>query len=126
MPMRQNRKGWGSATGGETGIKLGPEDYFKPGVWNARDWNTGRKCKSDEMLKLSVYDGNGWVRNSKGSYETTNPQQFVRGIPDHPNVPWTQPTPPLNFASTGTTPVSQTKTGPFLLGGRLLGGQLLG
>ncbi len=127
MPMKEDRRGWGSATGGSSGLRLGPEDYFKPGAWNARDWNTGRKCKSDEMVKLSIYDGNGWVRNSRSSsFDITNPQQFVRGIPDRPNVPWTQPTPPPIFASGGATPSSQVKARTFMFGGRLFGGQLLG
>ena len=122
--MKQTRRGYGSATGGVSGLRLGPADYFKAGDWNARCWTCYRKCKASEMSKLSIYDGNGWV--CRTCFEITNPQQFIRGIPDRPNVPWTQPTPPPVFASSGTMPSSQVKARSFLFGGRLLGGQLLG
>ena len=118
-------RGWGAATGGSSGIQKGPNNYFKPGTWNARCATCNRMCKADEMLKLSVYDGNVWVCRRRSCYEVPNPQQFVRGIPDHPNVPWVQ-NPPDLFIGSDPNSGMQTKTGLFLLGGRLLGGQLLG
>ena len=81
-------RGWGAARGGTTGIRLGPNNYFKSGTWNAYCWTCGIPGKADEMQKLSVYDGSGWV--CRRCFELPNPQNFVRGIPDRQNVPWVQ------------------------------------
>ncbi len=117
-------RGWGAATGGTRGIHLGKNNYYREGTWNAQCWTCGIPGKASDMRKLSVYDGNGWV--CRKCYEIPNPQNFVRGIPDRPWVPWTQPLPPPLFIANGTTTSSQVKAKVFLLGGRLLGGQLLG
>jgi hypothetical protein len=116
-------RGWGAATGGTTGIRLGPNNYFKPGTWSAQCWTCGRWCKADEMQKLSVYDGNGWV--CRLCFELPNPQEFVRGIPDRQNVPWTQPTPPPNFI-TGSADSEQVKGNGDMFGQPMFGQSMLG
>ncbi len=99
MPMKEDRKGYGSAGSGTSSLAKGPKDFFRHGTWNARCDECYKKCKSDEML---LRWDNCYVCHE--CYEIRNPQDFVKGIPDGQSPPWTRPTPPPIFAngSTGT------------------------
>ena len=121
-------RGYGSATHGERGVRHGPADYYAQGDWNARCWTCFKKIKASEALKLSVYDGNCYVCRS--CFELPNPQQFVRGIPDRQNVPWTQPTPPPIFVGAGATstfpPNQVPESDNNMIGGPMIGANMMG
>lgn len=63
----------------------GRDGYYREGDWNAVCFECGRKFKASELK-----------RSWKGYYvcpthwEPRQPQDFVRGIPDNPSVPWVQ------------------------------------
>src|SRR5262245_40914100 len=119
MPMRQTRRGYGSATGGGYVLAKGPKDFYRHGDWNARCDQCYLKCKASEM-RLRWDD----LMVCWQCYEIRNPQDFVRGVPDGQSPPWTRPTPPPIFASGATG-----ATGPGyqnVLGGQIVGGPMLG
>ena len=118
MPMKEDRRGWGAATGGTRALPKGRADYFKLGDWNARCWTCYAKRKASEMRKLAIWDGGGWV--CERCFETTNPQQFVRGIPDRQNVPWSQPTQPPAFVG------SSLSSGQQISGSQMTGVAMTG
>lgn len=61
-------------------------NHYVKGDWNAVCSMCGRKRKASQM-----------VRNWQGLWrcpehnEERHPQDFVRGVPDNPSVPWAQP-----------------------------------
>ena len=64
----------------------GPFDYYKDGDWNAICSMCGHKFKASMLRKH--WQGQWRCRKC---WEIRQPQDFVRGIPDNPNPPWTQP-----------------------------------
>jgi len=62
------------------------DNEWAPGDWNAQCFRCGTKRKASTMQKQ-------W----QGFYvcpehwEPRQPQDFVRGVPDNPSVPWVQP-----------------------------------
>jgi hypothetical protein len=75
-------------------VTRGRADYLALGDWNARCSLCGKKLKASEM-----------ERNWQGLYrcpehnEPRQPQDFVRGVMEHPEVPWAQPT-NINYTMT--------------------------
>jgi len=65
---------------------MGQSDYLKLGDWNAQCFRCGATRKAGEMRKQ--WQGY-WV--CPEHWEARHPQDFVRGIPDIPSVPWSQP-----------------------------------
>jgi hypothetical protein len=97
----------------------GQADYYAPGLWNFRCQECYKKMKSSQARKR--WDGL-WV--GPECLEPRNPQDFVRGIPDDPSVPWsTGDPPPLFVPSGGLTP---STAGKIMLGAWLLGSKPLG
>ena len=74
----------------------GPADFLKLGDWNVVCFQCGRKKKASWMK-----------RHWQGYYlcpehwETRQPQDFARGVPDTQAPPWTQPMPADVFVSSG-------------------------
>lgn len=74
------------------GPTKGRSDYLKLGDWNVACSMCGRKRKASEM-----------VRNWQGMWrcpehnEPRHPQDFVRGVPDRQDVPFSQPETDLNI-----------------------------
>lgn len=64
------------------------ESYFKMGSWNATCWRCGKVQKADDMVK----NWQGYYVCPKHN-EPRHPQDFVRGVTEHPEPPWTQPQP---------------------------------
>jgi len=92
----------------------GHADYYAHGDWNTVCFECGRKFKASEMK-----------RHWQGYYvcpphwESRQPQDFARGVPDSQTPPWTQPMPADVFAASGVPdfppyepPVSQGSLGP--------------
>lgn len=72
----------------------GPRDYLaEDGQWNAVCFECGRKRKSAELKK---HWKGYWV--CPEHWETRQPQDFVRGVPDQQAPPWTQPMPADTFS----------------------------
>lgn len=94
MPMKQDRKGYGSATTGSSSLAKGPKDFFRLGDWNARCDQCYQKIKASEAR---LRWDNMWV--CWRCWEIRNPQDFVKGVPDKTAPPWTRPTPPPTFVS---------------------------
>lgn len=120
--MPPSRRGWGAATGGTSTLVKGPADYFKMGAWNARCDQCFLKCKSDEMF---LRWDNAMVCHR--CIEIRNPQDYLRGIPDNPSVPWARPNPnPVFVSGNGETGMTTKTKGPFMFGGIMFGGHMLG
>lgn len=64
----------------------GYADYLELGDWNATCFECGRKGKASKMLK----HWQGYYVHPE-HYETRHPQDFVRSMPDHQTVEWSQP-----------------------------------
>lgn len=97
---------------------MGQADYYLEGAWNFRCSECGKKLKSTEGRYR--WD-NQWV--GPECWEVRNPQDFVRGIPDNPSVPWSTGNPPPKFID-GTT--TQVQGNSQLLDGYMLGSTMLG
>lgn len=75
-----------------TSVGKGRADYLVLGDWNAVCYECGRKRKASML-----------VRHWQGYYvcpehwETRQPQDFVRGVPEEIQPPWTQPMPEDEF-----------------------------
>ena len=65
---------------------MGRADYYAPGDWNAVCYECGRKRKASTMLR---YWQGYYV--CPEHWETRQPQDFVRSIPDVQTAPWQQP-----------------------------------
>lgn len=63
----------------------GRADYWKPGDWNALCYQCGRKRKAGEMMRY----WQGYYLCPE-HWETRQPQDFVRGVPDVQAPPWVQ------------------------------------
>lgn len=74
--------------------------FYKKGSWNAICDRCGFQFKSSEMRK--TWEGY-WV--DQKCFETRQPQDFVRGIPDPQAVPWDRPRAGLVFIPIPTSPV---------------------
>lgn len=64
----------------------GRADFLDLGDWNAQCFRCGRKRKAGELVK----QWQGYYVCPE-HWEPRQPQDFVRGIPDNPSVPWSQP-----------------------------------
>ena len=115
------RRGWGIASGGTTGIQKGPADYFKLGDWNARCDECYLKCKANDMFLR--WDN---ARVCSRCIEIRNPQDYVRGIPDNPSVPWARPTPPPRFVSGNGSTTTPASSAGIMTGGVMTGGCMTG
>src|SRR5574337_2036492 len=73
-------------------MSIGKADFWAPGDWNVTCYQCGWKRKASMM-----------ERNWQGYYvcpehnEPRQPQDFVRGVPDAQQPPWTQPMPTVLF-----------------------------
>lgn len=82
---------------------MGRADYLDLGDWNAQCFRCGCKRKAAEMK-----------RQWQGYYvcpehwEIRQPQDFVRGVPDREDVPWSQP---VNWTYVGPAAGLCTVTG---------------
>ncbi len=103
MPMKQDRRGYGSAGSGTTSLAKGPKDFFRLGTWSARCDQCYLKCKADEMFLR--WDN---CRVCYRCIEIRNPQDFVQGVPDDMGVPWSRPTPPPQFATGDGDPATES------------------
>lgn len=75
------------------------ETYARKGDWNTICDLSGFKVKASETVLR--WDGQ---RVLKRFSEPRQPQDFVRGVKDNPNVPWTRPEQPDTFLSAPVTP----------------------
>ena len=99
---------------------MGQADYFEEGQWNFYCQECGKKLKSGEARYR--WD-NFWV--GPECWEIRNPQDYVRGIPDNPSVPWSTGNIPPKFIDTNAGP-TQT-TGPSqMLDSYMLDSTMLG
>lgn len=64
----------------------GRADYWKPGDWNALCYQCGRKRKAGDLMR---YWQGYWL--CPEHWESRQPQDFVRGVPDIQTAPWVQP-----------------------------------
>jgi hypothetical protein len=100
---------------------MGQADYFLEGAWNFYCQECGKKLKSTQGLKR--WDG-FWV--GPECYEIRNPQDFVRGIPDNPSVPWSTGNIPPKFIGDSGSPNIQLHSPSQLLDSYMLGSTMLG
>lgn len=101
----------------------GPYDYLKLGDWNALCAECGRKGKASEMLQLPVGIPGAGMYVHPEHWIARNPQDFVRGIPDNMNPPWTQPVPEATYIEFCTPNTSSAVPG-FALPGCAVPGYL--
>lgn len=71
----------------------GKADYYAPGDWNAVCYECGRKFKASQLRRY----WQGYYLCEK-HWNTRQPQDFARGIPDVQTPPWVQPMPAAIFA----------------------------
>lgn len=79
------------------------DDYYKPGSWNVACWRCGRKRKGDEMRRQ--WQG-FWV--CPEHWEPRHPQDFVKGVPDNPAPPYSQPESWVYVGPNVCTPAGKT------------------
>jgi hypothetical protein len=104
---------------GNAMIPKGRFDYFAPNEWSFRCDECGLKWKSSRALKR--WDN---CMVCPLCFELRNPQDLLKGMPDHPAPPWTRPDPPpVFFAGTATT---TSLDGDMLLDSYMLGSTMLG
>lgn len=72
----------------------GRADYFALGDWNVVCYQCGRKRKASTLVK----HWQGYYV-CKEHWETRQPQDFVRSVPDVQTPPWAQPMPAAIFRS---------------------------
>lgn len=77
---------------------MGHADYLKLGDWNAICDRCGFKFKASELKE--TWDN---LQVCKECWEPRHPQDFLRGMPDDPSVPWSRPD---SDADTSTTDVN--------------------
>lgn len=70
----------------------GRADYLELGNWNAVCYQCGRKRKASMLRK----HWQGYYVCPE-HWESRQPQDFVRAIPENPTPPWTQPMPADSF-----------------------------
>lgn len=77
-----------------SGPAKGKADYLALGDWNAQCFECGRKFKASTLrLRWEGY------RVCENCWEPRQPQDYVKGVPDHPQAPWAQPMPADTFAA---------------------------
>ncbi len=74
-------------------MTIGRADYLALGDWNATCDMCGKKFKAS-MLKAR-WDG---AMVCEYDWETRQPQDFVTGVPDTMQPPWTRPMPAPDWA----------------------------
>lgn len=70
----------------------GRADYWAPGDWNTVCYECGRKRKASQLKK----HWQGYFVCPE-HWESRQPQDFARGVPDNQTPPWTQSMPQDNF-----------------------------
>jgi len=88
---------------------MGRGDGLREGDWNSMCWSCGRKRKAGDLMK---YWQGFWI--CPEHWETRQPQDFARGVPDVQTPPWVQPM--LDATFTGVTQITivVTGSGPFI------------
>ena len=81
---------------------MGRADYYSEGDFNAACGQCGRKRKASEMRKLPPGVPGSGLYVCPEHWDSRQPQDFVKGVPDIQAPPWTQPQPTDSFASTCT------------------------
>jgi hypothetical protein len=117
--MKEDRRGWGAASGGTREIAKGPNNFFRIGDWKAQCDECARIRHASEMF---LRWDNCYV--CQQCWEIRNPQDFVKGVPDNQAPPWTRPRPPPTFAS-GATGSSEEGTDQ-LIDAQIVGGPMAG
>ena len=64
---------------------MSDSDYLRLGDWNAVCFRCGAKRKASTLMK----QWQGYFVCPE-HWEARHPQDFVKGVPDNPSVPWTQ------------------------------------
>jgi len=77
---------------------MGRADYLRDGDWNAICDECGKKFKASQ-LKLR-WDG---FMVCQRDWEPRHPQDFVRGVKDTMNTPWSRTNPEVNFGDVSLT-----------------------
>lgn len=70
----------------------GKADFLELGDWNAQCYQCGRKFKASSLRRY----WQGYYVCEK-HWETRQPQDFARGVPDNQSPPWAQPMPGYVF-----------------------------
>ena len=86
-------------------------NWFESGQWNAACDICGRVFKSGK-LKLR-WDN---ARACSACWEPRHPQDFIRGIPDDPSVPWARPWIPAFADVDNDHALGEPYLGEFVLG----------
>lgn len=81
----------------------GKADYLELGDWNAACYECGRKFKASQLIR----HWQGYYV-CKDHWESRQPQDFVRAVPDQQTPPWVQPMPTDTFVLGGAGTVSAT------------------
>lgn len=68
----------------------GEADYLVLGSWNAICAQCGRKRKADQMKRLPPGVPASGMYVCPEHYDSRQPQDFVRGVPDKMTPPWVQ------------------------------------
>jgi len=84
---------------------MGRGDGLREGDWNALCWQCGRKRKAGDLMK---YWQGFWV--CPEHWETRQPQDFARGVPDEQTPPWVQPMADYVYAENAPDTVTVTAT----------------
>ena len=71
----------------------GRADHLELGDWNAQCYECGRKRKASSLIK----HWQGYYVCPE-HWESRQPQDFVRAVPDVQTVPWSQPMPTYTYA----------------------------
>jgi hypothetical protein len=74
---------------------MGRADFLRLGDWNVTCWFCGFKRKASDMARQ--WQGFYVCREH---WEARQPQDFARGIAEHPTPPWTQPQPAAVYTYT--------------------------
>jgi hypothetical protein len=73
---------------------MGKSDYYSKGDYNCLCDICGFKFKSSNLRRR----WDGYMVCPK-DFEYRHPQDYVRGVKDTQNLPWTRPEPPDTFTS---------------------------
>ena len=100
----------------------GRADYFALGDWNVVCYQCGRKRKASTLVK----HWQGYYV-CKEHWETRQPQDFVRSVPDVQTPPWAQPMPGAIFRTyctfEGSTGIAGFAVAGCAISGKLYGGR---
>ncbi len=116
------RGSYGAAAGGNSGLSLGRENFFRMGDWRAVCDQCGMVCHASQMFLR--WDN---ARTCWHCIEIRNPQDFLKGIADNQSPPWTRPMPPPIFVS-GVAPTATQVVGGAntMINGYMINGVMIG